>query len=179
MRVRLGSLLSSRALLSVLLLLLQLVLLTLDHHAAFIRRLSEPCLTMGVIDILLGGAVLGSTAFCVLLFLLPTQYRGESAQTGPRAASPLPRRPDNVPPDGAEAKPFKTSIQIVVLGDIGRSPRMQYHAMSAGKRGACVHLIGYRGISIPSRHQSPARVVFFFFFWGGGKALPVSLQYRG
>ena len=35
-------------------------------------------------------------------------------------------------------------FQILVLGDIGRSPRMQYHALSIAKRGAHVDLIGYR-----------------------------------
>ncbi|CAF9935422.1 MAG: mannosyltransferase [Alectoria fallacina] len=35
-------------------------------------------------------------------------------------------------------------VQILVLGDIGRSPRMQYHAMSIAKHGAQVDLIGYR-----------------------------------
>ncbi len=35
-------------------------------------------------------------------------------------------------------------VQILVLGDIGRSPRMQYHAMSIAKHGAHVDLIGYR-----------------------------------
>ncbi|CAF9930404.1 mannosyltransferase [Imshaugia aleurites] len=35
-------------------------------------------------------------------------------------------------------------IQILVLGDIGRSPRMQYHALSIAKHGAQVDLIGYR-----------------------------------
>lgn len=34
-------------------------------------------------------------------------------------------------------------VQIVVLGDIGRSPRMQYHALSIAKRGYHVDLIGY------------------------------------
>ena len=34
-------------------------------------------------------------------------------------------------------------IQVVVLGDIGRSPRMQYHALSIAKHGAQVDLIGY------------------------------------
>ena len=37
------------------------------------------------------------------------------------------------------------SVQIVVLGDIGRSPRMQYHALSVAKHGGRVHLIGYVG----------------------------------
>lgn len=35
-------------------------------------------------------------------------------------------------------------VQILVLGDIGRSPRMQYHALSLAKHGAQVDLIGYR-----------------------------------
>ena len=35
--------------------------------------------------------------------------------------------------------------QILVLGDIGRSPRMQYHAISMGKYGRPVDLIGYLG----------------------------------
>ncbi|KAI9889494.1 MAG: mannosyltransferase [Vezdaea aestivalis] len=40
--------------------------------------------------------------------------------------------------------PSKTSVQILVLGDIGRSPRMQYHALSIAKHGGKVQLIGYR-----------------------------------
>lgn len=36
-------------------------------------------------------------------------------------------------------------IQILVLGDIGRSPRMQYHALSIAKHGGFVDLIGYHG----------------------------------
>ena len=34
-------------------------------------------------------------------------------------------------------------VQIVVLGDLGRSPRMQYHALSIARHGGQVHLIGY------------------------------------
>jgi len=34
-------------------------------------------------------------------------------------------------------------LQILVLGDIGRSPRMQYHALSIAKHGGQVDLIGY------------------------------------
>lgn len=36
-------------------------------------------------------------------------------------------------------------VQILVLGDIGRSPRMQYHALSIARHGGFVDLIGYRG----------------------------------
>lgn len=38
---------------------------------------------------------------------------------------------------------IETSVQVVVLGDIGRSPRMQYHALSLAKHGGKVDLIGY------------------------------------
>lgn len=36
-------------------------------------------------------------------------------------------------------------VQVLVLGDIGRSPRMQYHAISLEKMGRRVDLIGYKG----------------------------------
>ena len=44
----------------------------------------------------------------------------------------------------AVAKP-NVSVQVLVLGDIGRSPRMQYHALSIAKHGGRVDLIGYHG----------------------------------
>lgn len=40
-------------------------------------------------------------------------------------------------------KPGRT-VHIVVLGDIGRSPRMQYHALSIAKHGGRVYLFGYQ-----------------------------------
>eukprot|EP00434_Breviolum_minutum_P030963 symbB.v1.2.027383.t1/scaffold2713.1/size74948/3 len=36
-------------------------------------------------------------------------------------------------------------VGVIVLGDIGRSPRMQYHATSLAKHGCEVSLIGYAG----------------------------------
>lgn len=36
-----------------------------------------------------------------------------------------------------------TTVQVVVLGDIGRSPRMQYHALSIASHGGTVNLVGY------------------------------------
>lgn len=36
-----------------------------------------------------------------------------------------------------------TSVHVVVLGDIGRSPRMQYHALSIAVRGGRAVIIGY------------------------------------
>lgn len=43
-----------------------------------------------------------------------------------------------------------TNVCVVVLGDIGRSPRMQYHAYSLAKEGYNVDVIGYSG-SVPVR----------------------------
>jgi hypothetical protein len=37
------------------------------------------------------------------------------------------------------------SVAILVLGDIGRSPRMMYHAQSFAENGFVTHLIGYGG----------------------------------
>ena len=42
----------------------------------------------------------------------------------------------------------KPRICILVLGDIGRSPRMQYHALSCAKAGYQVDLVGFGGISM-------------------------------
>lgn len=40
----------------------------------------------------------------------------------------------------------KPRICILVLGDVGRSPRMQYHALSCAKAGLFVELVGFGGI---------------------------------
>lgn len=45
----------------------------------------------------------------------------------------------------AKVQPRKGSVQIVVLGDIGRSPRMQYHALSVVQNGGYVDFVGYQG----------------------------------
>ena len=42
------------------------------------------------------------------------------------------------------------NVCVLVLGDLGRSPRMQYHAMSLAKEGFTVDLIGYPG-SVPPK----------------------------
>lgn len=41
--------------------------------------------------------------------------------------------------------PKDDHIQIIVVGDIGRSPRMQYHAISVTNHGRYVDLVGYKG----------------------------------
>ncbi len=48
--------------------------------------------------------------------------------------------------------PRDDRYQVLVLGDIGRSPRMQYHALSVAKCGAHVDLIGYKGMLTPPFH---------------------------
>ncbi|KAK7870720.1 hypothetical protein R5R35_009872 [Gryllus longicercus] len=39
----------------------------------------------------------------------------------------------------------KGRVSVVVLGDVGRSPRMQYHSLSLANEGFIVDLIGYSG----------------------------------
>jgi beta-1,4-mannosyltransferase len=65
-----------------------------------------------------------SSLITVLLLSLPVRYgQNESSRNGND----------------------KVSVQILVLGDIGRSPRMQFHAISIAKHGGRVDLIGYQG----------------------------------
>lgn len=49
--------------------------------------------------------------------------------------------------------PKDDHIQIVVVGDIGRSPRMQYHAISVAKHGRNVDLVGYKGEASLGKHE--------------------------
>jgi beta-1,4-mannosyltransferase len=49
----------------------------------------------------------------------------------------------NGPPAGSSEG--RVSVHVLVLGDIGRSPRMTYHALSIAKHGGRVNLIGYLG----------------------------------
>ncbi|KAI1660694.1 glycosyltransferase family 33 protein [Daldinia decipiens] len=51
----------------------------------------------------------------------------------------LPSRYVKISPASKES----VSVQVLVLGDIGRSPRMQYHALSVARHGGRVDLIGY------------------------------------
>ncbi|KAL2255645.1 hypothetical protein VTK26DRAFT_2957 [Humicola hyalothermophila] len=49
-------------------------------------------------------------------------------------------RYDGPPPGSADGP---VSVHVLVLGDIGRSPRMTYHALSIAKHSGRVNLIGY------------------------------------
>jgi beta-1,4-mannosyltransferase len=75
-----------------------------------------------MIESLITAAFCLSSALTVLILLLPSQY-------------------DPTTQD-------KPSVQILVLGDIGRSPRMQYHALSIANHGGNVVIIGYKGESL-------------------------------
>jgi hypothetical protein len=88
-------------------------------------------------DIWLMGVVLGSTLFTIFLLSLPSRYRALKPEA-PGSENP------NAPSESRNPK-VATSVQVLVLGDIGRSPRMQYHAISIAKNGGQVDLIGYRG----------------------------------
>ncbi|KAK6852957.1 glycosyl transferase group 1 [Apiospora arundinis] len=50
-----------------------------------------------------------------------------------------------------------TRVHVLVLGDIGRSPRMNYHARSIASHGGYVDIIGYDGIW--TRHTTPGAQV--------------------
>jgi beta-1,4-mannosyltransferase len=81
-------------------------------------------------DYVLGLAVLCSTGLTIFLLTLPTRYDPHQQQAKEGVS---------------EKSRNNVTVQIVVLGDIGRSPRMQYHALSIAKHGGHVDLIGYHG----------------------------------
>lgn len=43
------------------------------------------------------------------------------------------------------SKPLLRSVAIVVLGDVGRSPRMMYHAESFASNGFDTYIVGNKG----------------------------------
>lgn len=64
-------------------------------------------------------------------------------------ASGSPQRPSR-PATAAEptppaARPGRQSVALVVLGDIGRSPRMLYHAESLARHGFQTRIVAHRG----------------------------------
>ncbi len=42
------------------------------------------------------------------------------------------------------------NVAVVVMGDLGRSPRMQYHALALAESGVDVDLIGEEGVTLPA-----------------------------
>jgi beta-1,4-mannosyltransferase len=49
-------------------------------------------------------------------------------------------------------------VAVVVLGDLGRSPRMQYHARALAAEGAFVDLVGEPGTDLPADLEANPRV---------------------
>jgi beta-1,4-mannosyltransferase len=59
-------------------------------------------------------------------------------------------------------KPEDEHIQILVVGDIGRSPRMQYHALSVAKHGKQVDIVGYKGTWPRKLHSHLVKYICLF-----------------
>ena len=75
--------------------------------------------------------------------------------------------------------PNRNRVCVVVLGDIGRSPRMQYHVSSLLKVGYVVDVLGFSG-SKPLSELCTNESVKFHFIWEVSrlrKFLPSSLSY--
>ncbi|KAF2478039.1 beta-1,4-mannosyltransferas-like protein, partial [Lindgomyces ingoldianus] len=92
-------------------------------------------------------AVLVSSIFTICLLTLPSQYdpfRDKVLQDPEEEKEEKEEKQKSKDKDQPGwFRPGRT-VQVVVLGDIGRSPRMQYHAVSIAKHGGRVYLIGYR-----------------------------------
>jgi len=86
-----------------------------------------------MLDTLLTLMFLASTTFTILLICAPSRYIRYS-----------PPQSTGNSEDVSKYEP-KISVQVLVLGDIGRSPRMQYHAMSIARHGGRVDVVGYSG----------------------------------
>jgi len=93
-------------------------------------------------DLALTVAVIFSTTFTIFLLSLPSTYTPNVDAQKKKAQS-------------AESKP---PVQIVVLGDIGRSPRMQYHALSFARHGCPVEIVGVLGSNMSSYFDPPANL---------------------
>ena len=88
---------------------------------------TAPQVTLG--GLLFWSLIIGLPIFFIILFLLPEDAYGEE-DVKVMSKTPIQSR---------------SRTQVLVLGDIGRSPRMQYHALSIAKHGVQVDLIGYQG----------------------------------
>ncbi|KXL42647.1 glycosyltransferase family 33 protein [Acidomyces richmondensis BFW] len=97
-------------------------------------------------------AVIISTAVTVFIFTLPSTYNhfhprqfhesdftAEDKKNPDQSGYAYYQKHRN----GSGVLECPASVQVVVLGDIGRSPRMQYHALSIARHGGTVDLVGY------------------------------------
>eukprot|EP00979_Chaetoceros_neogracilis_P008233 scaffold1829_cov289-Chaetoceros_neogracile.AAC.4 len=81
--------------------------------------------------------------------------------------------------------PGRKHVVVVVMGDLGRSPRMSYHALSLLEHGHCVSLIGYEGEDIMPQlklHGGLLQVIRFNPYtppsWIRKYALPLYYMFR-
>lgn len=108
-------------------------------------------------SLVLGVVVALSTFFSILLLTLPSQY--DPYKDKPlRFVDEKGNEIEVKTRDGKDPQRWKhgKTVQVLVLGDIGRSPRMQYHALSIAKHGGRVYLIGYQGMRLEQCFQKPA-----------------------
>jgi beta-1,4-mannosyltransferase len=85
--------------------------------------------------------------------------------------------------ESSEVVSREIHVVVIVLGDVGRSPRMQYHAESLLNEGHTVSLLGYEGVDlIPSLCGVEERLNVVRFSVPSPnivqKALPVYLVWR-
>lgn len=109
----------------------------------------EPVFSGAGSSIALNIVVAISTLITILLVTLPTRV-DRAKHLALRYIDDDGKELKKIPRDRKEPMETKIgdTVQIVVLGDIGRSPRMQYHALSIAKLGGEVSLIGYKGKAI-------------------------------
>ena len=72
------------------------------------------------------------------------------------------------------------AVAVVVVGDVGRSPRMQYHARSLAGRpgGGAVHVVGLRGTPPLAALAAHPKVALRLFPAFGGLPLPLRLLWQ-
>jgi beta-1,4-mannosyltransferase len=100
----------------------------------------------GTFSIILTLVVVVSSLFTIFLLTLPSQYNPykDSPPTSTGEDAKGTETDEKMKLNNKGWKPGRT-VHVVVLGDIGRSPRMQYHAISIAKHGGRVFLFGYTG----------------------------------
>ncbi|RAH55952.1 beta-1,4-mannosyltransferase [Aspergillus piperis CBS 112811] len=93
-----------------------------------------------MIELLISVAFYLSTALTIGILLLPSRHESKPVTSQNAANEP------------------KTTVQILVIGDIGRSPRMQYHALSVARNGGQVDMIGYHESDVHPEISSHPRI---------------------
>lgn len=107
---------------------------------------------LAIAEIALTIAVIVSTAFTIFIITLPPAYSPfdtselrEEDFTDEDKQGPSRSHYDyfNKHKDKNGKLTINATVQVVVLGDVGRSPRMQNHALSIATHGGRVDLVGY------------------------------------